>query len=321
MDTAPDSARVLSSLFLGSSSEGLPIARAVRSLLADAANITLWNEGFFSLGSTFIETLVNELPKFDFAVLILTPDDLVTSRDTELFGPRDNLIFELGLFTAGLGRSRTFIVRERRTKLPTDLSGVATATYETPQPGQSVASALGSACDSIRMAIDALGQADTKTAQKLTRLQARQADIESTVRTLQIVVRGILTEWEHEKLQGLAGQRPFPVRFHNRMMDELYRLRALGYVTVAPWAFHLVDARKRRNRGGIRSQRICADNHCRPGVPETARRHFSRAGLARRQERGARSQEPYVAPTGNRRRAPPIKGTLAAAPAADIATA
>lgn len=222
------------SLFLGSSTEGLPIARAVRLLLADAANITMWNEGFFSLGSTFIETLMNELPRFDFAVLILTPDDLVTSRDTELFGPRDNLIFELGLFTAGLGRSRTFIIRERQTKLPSDLAGVTTAGYQLPQEGQTMASALGPACDSMRLAIAALGQSDAKTAQRITHIQARQTDIESTVKTLQIVVRGLLTEYEYQKLQGLARQQPFLVRFHNKMLDELYRLRALGYVTTAP---------------------------------------------------------------------------------------
>jgi hypothetical protein len=234
MTTPPTGARTIPSLFLGSSTEGLPIARAVRLLLADAANITMWNEGFFSLGSTFIETLMNELPRFDFAVLILTPDDLVTSRDTELFGPRDNLIFELGLFTAGLGRSRTFIIRERQTKLPSDLAGVTTAGYQLPQEGQTMASALGPACDSMRLAITALGQSDTKTAQRITHIQARQTDIESTVKTLQIVVRGILTEWEYQKLQGLARQQPFLVQFHNKMLDELYRLRALGYVTMAP---------------------------------------------------------------------------------------
>jgi Predicted nucleotide-binding protein containing TIR-like domain len=234
MNKIIDGDRILPSLFLGSSTEGLPIARTVRSLLADAVNVTMWNEGFFYLGSTFIETLVNELPKFDFAVLILTPDDLVTSRNTEVFGPRDNLIFELGLFTSGLGRSRTFIIKEGLTKLPTDLSGVTTAAYETPQTGQSVASAVGPACDSVRRAIEALGQSDTKTAQKLTHLQARQADIESNVRTLQIVVRGLVTDWEYEKLQGLASQQPFLVRFHNKMLDELYRLRAVGYVTPQP---------------------------------------------------------------------------------------
>lgn len=252
MKTALATGRVLPSLFLGSSSEGLPIGRAVRSLLADSANITMWNEGFFALGSTFIETLVNELPKFDFAVLILTPDDLVTSLETELFSPRDNLIFELELFTAGLGRSRTFIVRDRRTKLPTDLSGVTTATYDIPQVGQLASSALGPACDSIRTAIEALGQADMKTSQRITHLQARQADIESIVRMLQIVVRGILTEWEYEKLRGLAGPQPFLVRFHSKMLDELYRLRALGYTVPAPGPHRFVAAREGRYRGRIR---------------------------------------------------------------------
>ena len=65
------------SVFIGSSSEGLEFARAVRSLLAQDAEITLWNEGFFGLGSTFIETLINALPRFDFAILVLTADDLV----------------------------------------------------------------------------------------------------------------------------------------------------------------------------------------------------------------------------------------------------
>lgn len=84
-------------LFIGSSTEGLEFARALQSLLAQDAEVTLWNEGFFSLGNTFIETLVNSLPRFDFAVLVMTPDDLVNSRNIELLGPRDNILFELGL--------------------------------------------------------------------------------------------------------------------------------------------------------------------------------------------------------------------------------
>ena len=47
----------------------------------DIAETTLWNEGFFKLGGTFIETLVNSVSRFDFAVLVLTPDDWITSRD------------------------------------------------------------------------------------------------------------------------------------------------------------------------------------------------------------------------------------------------
>jgi len=240
MNSVPKGGSPAPSVFLGSSTEGLAVARTVRGLLSDTARITLWNEGFFALGSTFIETLVNELPKFDFAVLILTPDDLVNSRDTEAFSPRDNLIFELGLFTAGVGRSRTFIVRDRRTKLPTDLSGVTTATYQFPELPQTLASALGPASDSIHFAIEALGTAETKTTQKITHLQERQADVESTVRALQIVVRGIVTQWEYDKLKGLSSSRPFLVRFSNQMVQELARLRALGYIAVT--AGHTVSS-------------------------------------------------------------------------------
>ena len=93
-------------LFVGSSSEGLDVARAVRALLAEDAEVTLWNEGFFIITDTFIESLVNALPRFDFAALVLTPDDLTTSRQTSTFSPRDNVLFELELFMGRLGRSQ-----------------------------------------------------------------------------------------------------------------------------------------------------------------------------------------------------------------------
>src|SRR5690349_1323229 len=100
------------SVFIGSSSEGLAFARAVRSNLQNDAEITLWNEGFFRPGATFIDALVNSLPRFDFAVLVFQADDLTNSRGVQAFTPRDNVVFELGLFMGRLGRSRTFIVYE-----------------------------------------------------------------------------------------------------------------------------------------------------------------------------------------------------------------
>ena len=51
------------SAFIGSSSEGLEFSRTVRSLLSQDAEVTLWSEDFFGLGSTFIETLINEVAK------------------------------------------------------------------------------------------------------------------------------------------------------------------------------------------------------------------------------------------------------------------
>jgi len=227
------------SLFVGSSTEGLEFARAVRAELEADVEVTLWNDGFFELGSTFIETLLNALPRFDFGVLVLTSDDWVSSRDVTTFGPRDNVIFELGLFMGRLGRSRTFMLHQRSTipKIPTDLAGVTTATYDWPRQDTSYRGAVGTACDSIRRAIHALGVSESKTAHAigaLTQRQERQQEELSAqkaqIRSLQVALQGIVTQYEFEKLTGLARQPPFECYYSEDLYAELKRLRAMGLI-------------------------------------------------------------------------------------------
>jgi hypothetical protein len=227
------------SLFVGSSSEGLEFARAVRACLAADAEVTIWNEGFFALGHTFIETLVNALPRFDFAVLVMTPDDLVVSRQTESFGPRDNVLFELGLFMGRLGRSRTFVLHQAagKLKIPTDLSGVVTAGYDWPRQDGNYRAAVGSACDSIRQAIRDLGVADAKAAKALTDIRSRQeahgqelSRQQAQIRSLQVALNGIVNSYELDKLVGLEDEQPFMCYYSDDMCEELKRLRAMGLV-------------------------------------------------------------------------------------------
>lgn len=226
-------------VFVGSSSEGLEFARAVRGLLSQDAEVTLWNEEFFGLGSTFIETLMNALPRFDFAILVLTPDELVSSREVEAFGPRDNVLFELGLFMGRLGRSRTFILHQASAKLkiPTDLSGVTTATYEWPREDKSHKSAVGAACDRIRQVIRDLGVSDAKTAKAISDISSRQDNQEhrlskqqAEIRSLQVALQGIVTQYEFDKLVGLSKDEPFLCFYTEDLYAELKRLRAMGLV-------------------------------------------------------------------------------------------
>ena len=35
-----------------------------------------------------------------------------------------------------------------------------------------------------------------------------------------MITKGLVTEWEYQKLRGLAEAGPFMVRFHNNMLDE-----------------------------------------------------------------------------------------------------
>ena len=227
------------SVFVGSSSEGLKFAQAVRGLLEDEnAEVTLWNEGFFGLGSTFIETLINALSRFDFAILVLTPDDLINSRTVESFSPRDNIIFELGLFMGRLGRSRTFILHQSNAKLkiPTDLAGVTTATYQWPRGDKSHKAAVGAACDSIREVIRDLGISDEKMNRQLSNLESRQETTESrineTERRIDRIFAYTMSENMFSTLKKLSTGKFGPFQNNRMLRRDLRHLRDIGYVTV-----------------------------------------------------------------------------------------
>lgn len=123
----------LPSVFIGSSTEGLKIARAVELQLVDenVAKVTLWPNGIFGLGEGTLESLMVALPNFDFCIMVLSSDDLLETRGKNYTSPRDNVLFELGLFMGYLGPSRTFILSEESVdlKLPSDLAGISRATY------------------------------------------------------------------------------------------------------------------------------------------------------------------------------------------------
>jgi hypothetical protein len=150
-------------VFIGSSVEGLSIAEAIQLNLDYTCEVTLWSQGVFGLGEGTLESLVDRLDSFDFAVLVLTPDDVTTSREDTTPSPRDNVLLELGLFVGAIGRKRTFIVYDRGAtlKLPSDLAGVTPATFQRHLDGNLSAS-LGAATTQIKGTIQQLGRRQTK---------------------------------------------------------------------------------------------------------------------------------------------------------------
>ena len=230
------------SVFIGSSSEGLDFARAVRDNLDKDAETSLWDEEFFTLGFAYIESLVNALPRFDFAVLVLTPDDLVNSRNDESLGPRDNVIFELGLFMGGLGRSRTFIVHqaESELKMPSDLLGVSTATYRWPRIDNNHVAAVGPACNSIRRVIRDLGITESRAAKQLQEVRQKQDRLQDRIDQVQKHVNDIVAELfvatmsqaMFENLKKIASDHFGSFELGKPLERELYHLRAIGYVEI-----------------------------------------------------------------------------------------
>jgi hypothetical protein len=138
-------------VFIGSSTEGDKIAYAIQENLENDCDIYVWTQGVFELGSSYLESLINELDKADFAILVLTEDDITISRNQQTVSPRDNVLFELGLFMGRLGRNRSFFVydKNKNIKIPSDLSGISGAAFTMQQSGNLKAS-LGAACNKIR---------------------------------------------------------------------------------------------------------------------------------------------------------------------------
>lgn len=146
------------SVFIGSSAEGLPVAEAIQVNLDHSCEIVIWSQGVFGLSDGTLEALVTRLPVFDFAILVLTPDDMITSREREQQAPRDNVLLELGLCIGALGRERTFTVYDRTSdiKIPSDLAGVTSASYQ-PHSDGNLQSTLGAACTQIKGSIQQHG--------------------------------------------------------------------------------------------------------------------------------------------------------------------
>ncbi len=181
--------RIRPCVFVGSSSEGLPIAETIQVLLDSTCEVTIWSQGVFGLSQGTLESLVGVLDDFDFAVLVLTPDDLVSSRATEGSAPRDNVLFELGLFMGALGRTRTFIVYDRKAnlKLPSDLAGVSAATYE-PHASGNFESALGAASTRIKQQVNKLGLRDPERFKQITSAAKGFDDAAEQMQTLVKVI-------------------------------------------------------------------------------------------------------------------------------------
>lgn len=147
-------------LFVISSVESLEVARAIENAFAHDPFLTvLWTDGVFRVTNYTLQDLEDQVDQSDFAVAIAHSDDLAHSRDETWPAPRDNVIFELGLFMGRLGRNRAILMepREEKVKLPSDLAGVHTIAYRYER-GSNAAALMAPACNALREHIVRLGR-------------------------------------------------------------------------------------------------------------------------------------------------------------------
>jgi hypothetical protein len=122
-------------VFLGSSGKQAKLLNALTRGLEDVARVEPWTTSF-NPGTTTLERLLELAREVDFAVFVFARDDwtLPGSSGSPTTGsgqasPRDNVVFEAGLFGAAIGMRRTFILHASGSKLPTDLLGLTSVRY------------------------------------------------------------------------------------------------------------------------------------------------------------------------------------------------
>ena len=123
-------------IFLGSSGKQEKLLQELTRGLKDVAHVEAWTTSF-NPGTTTMVRLLELTREVDFAAFVFAQDDWTTDNPptSPLPGPgqaspRDNVVFEAGLFGGALGMRRTFILHASGSKLPSDLLGLTTVRYD-----------------------------------------------------------------------------------------------------------------------------------------------------------------------------------------------
>ena len=120
-------------LFIGSSAEYLDIAYAIQEgLLHTDISVSVWSQDCFRPSDFTLAALEREAHNSDFALFLFGSEDLVVSREEETPVPRDNVVFELGLFSGKLSSERVYFAQAIGIDitLPSDLAGVTPIHYK-----------------------------------------------------------------------------------------------------------------------------------------------------------------------------------------------
>src|SRR6266853_2282650 len=122
-------------IFLGSSGKQAKLLQALTRGLEDIAHVEPWT-AVFNPGTTTLERLIELTREVDFAAFVFARDDWTSTGpvaspapESAQASPRDNVVFEAGLFGGALGMRRTFILHAMGAKLPSDLLGLTAVRY------------------------------------------------------------------------------------------------------------------------------------------------------------------------------------------------
>lgn len=136
---------MLPKLFIGSSGEAknAGLLKELQSALEQGLNagtptvkIVPWPSSPWKNLKVAVNTLLENLVDYSYAIFILSADDELSLRGTKQYSSRDNVIFEFGLFLAYLGPERTFLIGPKNCDKTILLKQVKTTKAHTTPPAE-----------------------------------------------------------------------------------------------------------------------------------------------------------------------------------------
>jgi hypothetical protein len=173
-------------IFLGSSGKQAKLLEALTRGVEDMAHVQPWTAAF-NPGTTTLGRLLELTREVDFAAFVFARDDWTgvgvsdsSALESAQASPRDNVVFEAGLFGGVLGMRRTFILHAEGAKLPSDLLGLTCVRYDETAAAESAIS------QTLRTAIESEVRAPRMDGQwwqySLTERSAREPSAVSLLR-------------------------------------------------------------------------------------------------------------------------------------------
>src|SRR5688572_3910776 len=205
-------------IFLGSSGKQANLLLGLERGLEEFARVEPWTT-VFNPGVSTLERLLELTREVDFAAFVFAQDDWTTvgepAPDSAQASPRDNVVFEAGLFGGVLGMRRTFILHASGSKLPTDLLGLTCVRYD----GSAADAEMEAICLKLRNAIENEG--------RTARIEGEWWQFSLTERTAkEPSALGLLTIWRDRsgglELTGRAWQEDgtLSARYHSEAVKE-----------------------------------------------------------------------------------------------------
>lgn len=128
-------------VFIGSSTEAKKYTKRANDILGNHFEVIPWYDpSVHSVhNKSVLDSLIKQSYLVDFAIFIITADDLVYSRARKFLAPRHNVLFEFGIYLQSLGKERCFLVVDKQAEILSDMDGISLLQFDASHGVDSIA--------------------------------------------------------------------------------------------------------------------------------------------------------------------------------------